>query len=126
MNIHYHSEKNYFYGELEFSQVIEQKEVAIGSLYSFHENGFYIDWGISQFGFGQFSMGYSLKEKMWYINNECMGPNTCSMIVDTLEKAIRLLDDDKLTAMLNIFLKKLQANSLAEGLHKIWNQAKLD
>ena len=124
--LHYNSEKNYYYGELNFSQIIQQKNVEIGNLFYLNESGFYIDWSMSDFGFGQFSVGYQQEENLWYIDNECMGIQTCSMIVDTLEKAIHYSQNEKLIQKLNIFLEKMNAPSLQIGLKNIWNKAKLD
>lgn len=124
MKIYYDLEKNYFYGKIYFSQVIEEKEINIDYLYFFNENGFNINWSISQFGFGQFSIEYNSKEKTWYIDNEFMEFKICSMLVDTLEKAIFILNDEKLNNALLIFLKKLKSSSLKEGLKKIWKKSK--
>jgi hypothetical protein len=126
IELHYNSEKNYYYGGLNFSQMIQQKNVEIGNLFYLSENGFYIDWSMSDFGFGQFSIGYHQEENVWYIDNESMGIQTCSIIVDTLEKAIHHSQNEKLIQQLNIFLEKMNAPSLQIGLKNIWNQAKLD
>lgn len=119
--------KKYFSGKLDYVKQypdeISMNEVEIGEVISLSETGFYIDWGISNCGYGQYSMSY--KDGKWSIMNECMGINSCSLILETLEEGLLTLGNPKI----NYILSKLKYNmsiecrNLKQGLTLIWENA---
>lgn len=123
-------QKSFSSGSLNYKQqatlLSSPVDVYIDDIYSFSENGFYIGWGISTMGHGQYSMSYS--DEKWHISNEGMGINSSCIIIDALEAGLRLLNDPKI----NYMIEKMKYNmspectSLSQGLTLIWNCADRD
>lgn len=115
------------YAKVNYDTVTEDGlKISIGNIFSLSETGVYFDWGLEKCGFGQYSLGY--KNGKWNIMNECMGPETSSMIVKALEEAIIASGDTKAIYCLNkiISLISYRSKSLAKCLLLIWNSADLD
>lgn len=112
------------YGKVNYDSITEDGyKVSIGTVFSLTESGAYFDWSLEKCGFGQFS--FSCKNGKWEIMNECMGPETSSVIIKAFEDAIRASGDEKAIYCLNkiISLISFKSNSLSKCILLIWNKA---
>lgn len=115
------------YAKLQYESVTENGlKIYIDNVFSLTEKGAYFDWGLENFGFGQFSFSYN--EGKWTIMNECMGPETSYLILKAFEEAIRASQDKKAIYCLNkiISLISYQSTSLSKSILLIWNKAETE
>lgn len=112
------------YGKVNYESVTENGfKVYIGNIFSLTDSGAYFDWSLEDCGSGQFS--FHCENGKWEIMNECIGPETSSMIIKAFEEAIRASGDEKAIYCLNkiISLISYNSNSLSKCILLIWNQA---
>ena len=118
------SEHGKLYGKVNYEGVTETgKKICINNIFNISETGAYFDWGLESCGFGQFSFSYS--DGKWTIMNECMEPESSSMILKAFEDAIRASGDVKAIYCLNKIISQIShfSNSLSKSILLIWNKA---